>query len=86
MSTSDGAVLCTTQVFGNAQLNRAFNVVLLAEGFRDTEQAAFNTAVKNFVTVFTATAPFNHLTQRSMFFVSTLLLLIAGRITRTQGR
>ena len=59
MSTSDGAVLGMTQIFGNAPRNRAFNVILLAEGFRNAEQAAFDTAATNFVTAFTTTAPFN---------------------------
>lgn len=63
MSTSDGTVLGTTQVYGNAPRDRAFNVVLLAEGFRDIEQTTFDAAVDNFVTAFTATAPFDRLTQ-----------------------
>jgi hypothetical protein len=63
MSTSDGAVLGMTQIFGSAPRNRAFNVVLLAEGFRNTEQAAFNTAAANFVTAFTATVPFNRMSR-----------------------
>lgn len=63
MSTSDGTVLGTTQVFGSAPRNRAFNVVILAEGFRATEQTAFNTTVNNFVTAFRATAPFNRLSR-----------------------
>ena len=35
-----------------APRNRAFNVVLLAEGFTAAQQAAFNTACGNFVTAF----------------------------------
>ena len=44
MTTADGSVLGTTQISGSAPRNRAFNIVLLAEGFRSTEQAAFNSA------------------------------------------
>ena len=52
MSTANGAVLGSTQIFGAAPRNRAFNVVLLAEGFTEAQQAAFNTACGNFVTAF----------------------------------
>ena len=38
MSTADGTVLGNTQIFGGAPRNRAFNVVLLADGF--TRRAA----------------------------------------------
>ena len=37
MSTSDGAVIGSTQIFGSAPRNRAFNVVLLAERFTATQ-------------------------------------------------
>ena len=49
MTTSDGTVLGTTQIFGCAPRNRAFNVVLLAEGFTAAQQTAFNTACTAFV-------------------------------------
>ena len=39
MSTSDGAVIGSTQIFGSAPRNSAFNVVLLAEGFTAAQQA-----------------------------------------------
>jgi hypothetical protein len=42
MGTADGTVLGTTQIFGSAPRNRAFNVVLLAEGFTAAQQNAFN--------------------------------------------
>ena len=38
MTTADGAVLGTTQIFGTAPRNRAFNVVLLADGFTAAQQ------------------------------------------------
>ncbi len=42
MSTADGVVLGTTQIFGTAPGSQAFNVVLLAEGFTDPQQNDFN--------------------------------------------
>jgi hypothetical protein len=61
MSTADGAVLGSTQIFGTAPRNRAFNVVLLAEGFTDAQQADFNTACGSFLTAFSGTPPFDEL-------------------------
>ena len=61
MATSDGSVLGTTQVFGNSPRNRAFNVVLLAEGFTAAQQNDFNTACTGFVEAFRATPPFDEL-------------------------
>jgi len=61
MTTADGTVIGTTQIFGSASRNRAFNIVLLAEGFQAAEQAAFNTAADNFVTALRATPPYGHL-------------------------
>ena len=61
MSTADGTVLGSTQIFGTAPRNRAFNVVLLAEGFTDAQQADFNTACGSFVTAFSGTPPFDEL-------------------------
>jgi IgA Peptidase M64 len=61
VSTADGSVLGTTQIFGSAARNRAFNVVLLAEGFTVAEQNAFNTACNSFVAAFRATPPFDEL-------------------------
>lgn len=52
MSTTDGAVLGSTQIFGSAPRNRAFNVVLLAEGFIAAQQNDFNNACMAFVNAF----------------------------------
>jgi hypothetical protein len=62
MTTADGAVIGTTQVFGSAPRNRAFNIVLLGDGFTADQQAAFDAAVGSFVTAFTSTPPFDDLT------------------------
>ena len=61
MSTSDGSVLGNTQLFGSAPRSRAFNVVMLADGFTSTQQNDFNNACSAFVTAFTSTPPFDKL-------------------------
>ncbi len=58
MSAADGVVFGTTQIFGTAPRNQAFNVVLLAEGFTNAEQNAFNASCSAFVTALTGTDPF----------------------------
>jgi hypothetical protein len=61
MSTADGAVIGTTQIFGAAPHSRGFNVVLLAEGFAVAQQNDFNIACAAFVNAFRATPPFDEL-------------------------
>ena len=61
MSTADGAVIGTTQIFGGAPRNRAFNVVLVADGFTAAQQAAFNNACTDFVAAFRGTPPYDEL-------------------------
>jgi hypothetical protein len=61
MTTSDGTVLGNIQVFGAAPLNRAFNIVLLAEGFTSAQQTAFNNACDDFVKALQATPPYDEL-------------------------
>ena len=61
MSTADGSVLGNTQIYGGAPRNRAFNVVLLADGFTAAQQNDFNTACASFVTAFIGTPPFDEL-------------------------
>ncbi len=58
MSTADGTVLGTTQIFGTVPVDSAFNIVLLAEGFTAAQQAGFETACAAFVTALGATPPF----------------------------
>lgn len=58
MSTADGVVLGTTQIFGTAPPAQAFNVVLLAEGFTGVQQNDFNVACAGFVSTLIATEPF----------------------------
>src|SRR6476620_7578250 len=61
MTTADGSVQGMTQIFGSAPRNRAFNVVMLAEGFTSTQQNDFNNACNSFVTAFRATPPYDEL-------------------------
>ena len=61
MTTADGTVQGSTQIFGSAPRSRAFNVVLLAEGFTAAQQGAFNTACNDFVAAFRATPPYDEL-------------------------
>ena len=61
MGTSDGSVIGTTQIFGAAPRNRAFNVVMLADGFTTAQQNDFNNACNAFVTAFRGTPPYDEL-------------------------
>src|SRR5215218_7656793 len=61
MTTSDGSVLGLTQISGSAPRNRAFNIVLLADGFTAAEQGAFNSACTDFVTALFGTPPYDEL-------------------------
>ena len=61
MSTADGAVIGSTQIFGSAPRNRAFNIVLLAEGFTAAQQNGFDNACTQFVNAFRGTPPFDEL-------------------------
>jgi IgA Peptidase M64 len=63
MGTSDGRVLGATQVFGAAAPSGAFNIALLADGFRDLDQGAFNAVVDQFVQSFMTTPPFDRYTH-----------------------
>lgn len=68
MTTSDGTVQGSTQIYGSAPRNRAFNVVLLAEGFTAAQQGDFNTACTTFVNAFTHTGPFDELASAINIF------------------
>lgn len=68
MSTADGAVIGSTQIYGSAPRNRAFNIVLLAEGFTAAQQAAFDGACTQFVATFRSTQPFDDLSPAINIF------------------
>lgn len=61
MTTSDGAVIGTTQIFGSAPRHRAFNIVLLGDGFTAAEQPAFDAAAASMVTALLSTPPYDDL-------------------------
>jgi hypothetical protein len=61
-------VIGATQIFGGAPRNRAFNVVLLAEGFTNAQQNDFNNACTAFVNAFRATPPFDELSPAINIF------------------
>ncbi len=61
MTTSDGTVQGATQIFGSAPRNRAFSIVLLADGFTAAQQTDFNNACNAFVTALRATPPYDAL-------------------------
>jgi hypothetical protein len=59
MTTADGTVQGATQIFGTAPRNRAFSIVLLADGFTTAQQTDFNIACDSFVTALRATPPYD---------------------------
>src|ERR1700712_4329886 len=61
MTTSDGTVQGATQISGTAPRNRAFTIVLLADGFTAAQQTDFNNACSAFVTALRATPPYDTL-------------------------
>jgi len=68
MTTADGAVIGMSQIAGSAPRNRAFNVVLLAEGFTAAQQNDFNTACTSFVNALLDTPPFDELSPAINIF------------------
>src|SRR6476660_4304396 len=68
MSTSDGSVLGVTQISGSAPRNRAFNVVMMGDGFTSAQQTDFNTACTAFVAALLATPPFDELNPAITIF------------------
>ena len=61
MTTSDGTVIGTTRIVDNGSPACRFNLVLVAEGYRQTELAQFAADAQQFVNVLFATAPFDTL-------------------------
>lgn len=58
MSTADGRVVGTTRIVDHGDPARRFNLVLLAEGYRETELAQFHADCNTFVDQLHAAAPF----------------------------
>jgi hypothetical protein len=59
MTTADGTVQGATQIFGTAPRNRAFSIVLEADGFTAAQQTDFDNACNAFVTALRATPPYD---------------------------
>jgi IgA Peptidase M64 len=78
MSISDGAVIGSTQIFGSAPRNRAFTVVLLAEGFTAAQQVDFNNACAAFGAAFCNTPPFDELSTAINIFRVNVRSIDAG--------
>ena len=49
MGTGDGAILGATKILDNGPDDSRLNIVLIAEGFRDTEQADFDNLCQDFI-------------------------------------
>ena len=62
MSTADGRVVATTKIVDNGPAETRWNVVLLAEGYRDQELPAFGDYATQFASKLLATPPFDRLT------------------------
>lgn|SRR5665647_2415039 len=84
MTTADGSVIGTTQIFGSAPANHAFNVVLLAEGFTTAQQPAFDIACATFLTAFRAIPPYDELSPAINVFRSTSAQQTPAPMTRPQ--
>jgi hypothetical protein len=61
MSASDGRVIGTEKLVDHGDPARRWNLVILAEGFREPELPAFRTACQRFIDQLFETPPFNEL-------------------------
>ena len=61
MSTGDGAVVGTTKIVDHAPANRAFNVVIVAEGYQSGQLSQFHIDAQAFATTLLATVPYDRL-------------------------
>ncbi len=59
MGVADGAVIGITKLFGTAPSSRAFNIAMLAEGFTEVQQSAFDSACDSFLGSFLRTPPYD---------------------------
>jgi IgA Peptidase M64 len=59
VGTADGTVVGTTKVVDNGANNERYNLVVLGDGFRSTEQSAYEAAVSALVAKLQAAAPFD---------------------------
>lgn len=61
MGTSDGSVLGTTKIVDAGPASQRWNVVIVSEGYRDTEMTQFANDAQLFADTLLATAPFDRL-------------------------
>lgn len=61
MSSSDGHVLSSTKIVDNGPNSDRWNLVIIGDGYRETEITKYHTDVENFLATFRATAPFGEL-------------------------
>lgn len=61
MSSSDGHVLGSTKIVDNGPNSDRWNLVIIGDGYRETELTKYHTDVENFLATLRATAPFGEL-------------------------
>lgn len=78
MTTADGHVIGLTQIGGTAELRRAFNILMLAEGFTDAEQTVFDQACGEVRDAFLGTPPYDQVADGLNFFRLNVMSLDSG--------
>jgi hypothetical protein len=61
MSTSDGYILGKAKIVDHGSDGQRYNIVILGDGYRASEQSKYKDDVNSFVSTFRATAPFDTL-------------------------
>lgn len=61
MSASDGRVVRTDKIIDNGPDSERWNLVIIGDGYRETELTTYHTDVDRFVSTLRATAPFDEL-------------------------
>ena len=61
MSSSDGHVLGSTKIVDNGPNSDRWNLVIVGDGYRETELPKYHADIENFLTTLRVTAPFDEL-------------------------
>jgi hypothetical protein len=61
MTTTDGTVLGMSRIVDNGPVSSRFNIVILGDGYQNSEMSKYHTDVQNFVNLFQITAPFDRI-------------------------
>jgi hypothetical protein len=61
MGTADGSVIGITQVVNHGDPSSRWNLVILGDGYRQSDLARFDSDAQNFITTMNQTAPFDEL-------------------------